>query len=189
MPELQLKALPLLGGFRTVIGETELKELAELTIVSIAIPQHGEEALTSAIAEAYGASMPPPGESTLSTNGKLRFLWTARDQLFVLIDEACPNAADGVSEKLAGKAYTTQQTDNWITLRLAGNKAREALGRICRIDLHPSVFPQGRVARTVMEHMGVIILHELADTFLLLSASSTANSFVHAVETSLQNVS
>ena len=40
-----------------------------------------------------------------------------------------------------------------------------------------------------MEHLGTIIIRTEQDTFLLLSASSSAGSFLHAVETSIRNVS
>jgi len=40
-----------------------------------------------------------------------------------------------------------------------------------------------------MEHMGAIVLRDGPDSFLLLSASSTARSYLHAVEISLRNVS
>ena len=43
-------------------------------------------------------------------------------------------------------------------------------------------------ARTVMEHLGVLILRTGEDDYLLLSASSSAKSFLHAVEVSLTNV-
>ena len=39
-----------------------------------------------------------------------------------------------------------------------------------------------------MEHMGAIIHREGTDRFLLLSASSSARSFLHAVEASLEHV-
>ena len=43
-------------------------------------------------------------------------------------------------------------------------------------------------ARTVMEHMGAMIVHLSGDRFLLLSASSSAQSFLHAVELSYRYV-
>ena len=49
-------------------------------------------------------------------------------------------------------------------------------------------FGDGRVARTVMEHLGVIIHRESDGTYLLMSASSSAESFLHAVETSIKYV-
>lgn len=188
MPELQLKAEPRLGGYQASLGGTELAEVTDLAIVSIAIPLDGEAAFEAALAKAYGADRPAPGRSVLSSDGRTRFLWTAPDQLFALFEDQGPKAADQVRTRLGGKAYVTLQSDNWVALRLAGGRAREALERICPIDLHPSVFAEGRIARTAMEHMGAFVLCEGIHAFLLLSASSSAESFLHAVETSLHNV-
>lgn len=188
MPSPQLKAEPLLGGFHATFEDTDLIEVTELAILSIAIPLDGDAAFASALTKAFGAGVPSPGASTLSSDGRTRFLWMAPDQLFALFENDSPNAAGAMRKKLEGAAYVTLQSDNWVALRLSGNKARDALERICPIDLHPSSFPVGRASRTVMEHMGAIVLNEDANSFLLLSASSSAKSYLHAVETSLQNV-
>jgi len=188
VPSLQLTAEPLLGGFKATFDDTDLSELTTLAIVSIAIPLGGDKAFASALNKAYGASIPPAGGSSLSANGNIRFLWMARDQLFALFEEDSPNAAADMSKALSDTAYVTLQSDNWVVLRLAGSKARDALERICPLDLHPSAFAEGHAARTIMEHMGAILVHETADQFLLLSASSTAKSYLHAVQTSLHNV-
>lgn len=189
MPSLQLEAEPPLGGFRESFDDTELAELADLAIVSLAIPLGGETAFEKALTDAYGATMPKPGQSVMSTDGGTRFLWTAQDQLFALFESSSPDASSDVEKKMGGKAYVTLQSDNWIALRLRGSLARLALERICPIDLHASAFPEGRVARTAMEHMSAFICRDGADSFLLLSASSSAKSFLHAVKTSLENVS
>lgn len=188
MLEIQLKPEPVLGGFHATIEDTVLAEVTELTILSIAVPLDGDADFASALTKAFGAGMPAPGESALSSDGRTRFLWTAPDQLFALFEDDSPDTAGTMRKKLEDTAYVTLQSDNWVVLRLSGNKAREALERICPIDLHPSSFPVGRVSRTVMEHMGAIVLSEDANSFLLLSASSSALSFLHAVKTSLQNV-
>jgi sarcosine oxidase subunit gamma len=185
---LQLEAEPLLGGFYKTIGGTELSEVTDLAIVSIAIPMGGDLAFAGALSNAYGADRPSPGGSSLSADGRVRFLWMAPDQLFALFEDESPSAAATMGEKLDGKAYVTLQSDNWVALRLSGKKTRAALERICPLDLHPNAFQEGRVARTAMEHMGAVILRESEDSFLLLSTSSSATSFLHAVETSLRNV-
>jgi sarcosine oxidase subunit gamma len=187
--DLALKAEPRLGGFHDNVGGTELVEMTDLAIVSIAVPLDGEAAFEAALSKAYGAEKPAPGQSVLSSDGQTRFLWTAPDQLFALFEETSPKAADDVRERLGGAGYVTLQSDNWVALRLTGGMARAALERICPIDLHPSVFTEGLVARTAMEHMGAFVLCEGLHSFLLLSASSSAESFLHAVETSLKNVS
>jgi len=188
VPSLQLEAEPLLGGFRESFDDTELAEMANLAIVSITVPHQGKAALAAVLSDAYGTSLPAPGQSVMSTDGKTRFLWTAQDQLFALFEDPSPNAALDVARKLDGKAYVTLQSDNWVALRLNGSLARSALERICPIDLHTSTFPEHHVARTTMEHMGAFICRDGADSFLLLSASSSAKSYLHAVRTSLQNV-
>ena len=70
-------------------------------------------------------------------------------------------------------------------LELAGPGAIAALERICPLDLHDSAFPVGAAGRTTMEHMSAVIIRTGPDTFLLLSASSSGMSFLHALETSL----
>jgi len=186
--DLTLEAEPPLGGFDETIGATALTELANLAIVSIAIPLGGEAALGAALAEAYGTTIPAPGQSVLSHDSKIRFLWTARDQLFAIFEDPSPNAASDVAQKLNDKAYVTLQSDNWVVLRLEGDLAGSALERICPIDLHDTAFPEGQVARTAMEHMGAFVCRDGDHSFLLLSASSSAKSYLHAVKTSLQNV-
>ena len=72
---------------------------------------------------------------------------------------------------------------------MSGTGVRVALERICPLDLDDQAFPEGRVARTAMEHLSVIILRDGPDSFLLMSPRSSARSFRHAVELSVENVS
>ena len=188
MLDLALEAKPLLGHFEKAYQGAELTEATALEIVSIAIPLGGEAAFVAALSAAFKTKKPEPGESTLSEDGKTRFLWMSPDQLFSLTEKAVSNAEAEVREKLKSSVYVTLQSDSWVGLRLSGPKARAALERICPIDLHPASFPEGCVARTVMEHLGVVIVRESDDGFLLLSASSSAGSFLHAIKTSIENV-
>ena len=56
-----------------------------------------------------------------------------------------------------------------------------SVARICPIDLHADAFGPDHATRTVMEHIGAMILRTGEDAFLLLSARSSAQSFLHAV--------
>ena len=159
-------------------------------IVSLAIPNGGEEALTAALQGTFSIDLPDVGRTAASTRDAATFARLARDQLFALFTPPAddrPTAA--IACALGDTAYLTDQSDSWATLRIAGKNCRAALERICPLDLHPAAFPPGTVARTVMEHLGVIIVCEAADTYLLLSARSSADDFLHAVETSARNVS
>ena len=130
--------------------------------------------------------MPEPGRST--TSGDMRLIWTAPDQILLAFPHENPDAEAHVKAAIGQNGYTTDQTGGWVILDISGPDTLAALERLCPVDLAENVFPEGTAARTVMEHMGAIILRLGADRFLLLSASSSAASFLHAVETSYRNV-
>ena len=188
MSDFTLTARSPLGGVALDFDGVTIVEVTGLAIISIATPHGGEDALAKAAKSAYATGLPAVGHSTLSKTGNARFLGLAKDHAFLLFDDPDGNPLDAVAKEIAETAWLTDQSDSWAMLRVSGSKCRVALERICPIDLHPSAFPQGRVARTLMEHLGVIIMHEEPDTYLLLSARSYASSFLHAVETSVRNV-
>ena len=188
MSEYVLTAQSALDGFVQSFDGVDLAEASGLAVVSIAIPRGGASKLKTAMKSAYGTEFPAPGSVVTSKDGKTKFLGMNLDQAFVIFDHADADAATIVGKRLKDRAYVTLQSDNWVGVRISGNRSRDALERICPIDLHPDVFGIGQVARTVMEHLGVIILREDKDGFLMLSASSSAKSFLHAIETSIHNV-
>lgn len=188
MPDFTLIPAAFLGGHSATFAGTTLAEVSDRALVSIAVPLGGRAALAEALAEAWGADFPDVGATAAAPDAGLRLLGLAADQALAMLPRREGLAAPAVAAALNGTAYVTEQTDAWVILRLAGPRARAALERICPIDLHPDAFPEGRVARTLMEHLGAIVLHEAPDSFLLMSASSSARSFLHAVETSLRNV-
>lgn len=187
MPEFMLTSAPPLAGYDQSFEGVTLSAPADLAIVSIALPLGGEAAAEKAIRTAYGAALPAPGKSVLSKDGSARLVRLSPDAAFVVFTHATPDAEPHVAGKLKGAAYTTDQTDVWTGLEIFGTNARTALERICPIDLHPDAFTEGDAARTTMEHLGTLIIRTGKDTFLLMSASSSAKSFLHAVETSIHN--
>ena len=187
MPDFVLTPSSPLGGFSRDFGPVRLRELTDLAIVSAALPLGAEDAAGAALKKAFGCAVPEPGKSALSKDGRERLLRLAPDQLFILFDHAAPDAEAAIAARLNGAVYTTDQTDGWVALEITGPGCRAALERICPIDLHPKAFAVGQFARTSMEHLGSIILRSDEDTFVLLSASLSAGSFLHAVETSILN--
>ncbi len=185
MADITLHAAPILGTDLT-LGNNRITERDDLALVSVAIPLDGEDTLEGALKQ--GWSLPLPSPNLSATDGETRAMRTAPDQILLLFPHARPDANAHVQARLNGAGYTTDQTDAWIVLELSGPETLPALERICPLDLNTSVFPTGACARTVMEHMGAIILRLDDDRVLLLSARSTAASFLHAVETSFTNV-
>ena len=186
MAEITLEAAPTLGGAEITVGGNRITERADLALVSVATPMGGDDALAMALES--GWSLSPPDPTLSSTAGDTRALRTAPDQILLIFPHATPDAEALVQAKLDGAGYTTDQTDAWVVLELSGPDTHAALERLCPIDLDPTVFPDGAAARTVMEHMGAIILRQGADSFLVMSANSSAGSFLHAVETSYRYV-
>ncbi len=185
MPDFTLTPTSPLKGFDKQFGDIRLREVTDQAILSLATPLGGETALKAAVGSAWGLEMPAPGRSSRADDGKVHLLGLGADQIFILKphDHLQPDAP--VREALNGAGYATDQSDVWAMLEITGPGLRRALERICPLDLHPDAFPVGAVARTMMEHMGAIILRSGEDAFILLAASSSAGSFLHAVETSL----
>ena len=189
MADFTLTSAPPLAGHDDRFGDTRLRAPGDVAIVSVALPLGQEKAAHSAIKAAYGVDLPAPGKSVLAAKGGARLVRLAPDLAFVIFEHAGPDAREVVAAKLDDTAYLTDQTDVWCALELAGPMARPALERICPVDLHPDAFAVDDAARTVMEHLGSLVIRSADDTYLLLSASSSAGSFLHAIETSIENVS
>lgn len=186
MSEYTLFSDPPLAGTNLSIGDVLLKAPKDMALVSIALPLGSEAAAEKAIASAYSTALPAIGKTAAAGDATLMRL--GPDQAFVLFPHPTPDAEREVAGKLKGAAYTTDQTDVWCVLDVSGPDSRTALERICPLDLHDSGFAVGDVARTAMEHLGVIITRTGPDSWRLLSASSSAGSFLHAVEASAKNI-
>ncbi|WP_085891051.1 sarcosine oxidase subunit gamma [Roseovarius litorisediminis] len=187
MPDYTLTSAPPLAGTDITIGGARLTAPADLAVVSIALPLGGEAAAQKAIKTAFGTALPEVGKSAIGKNGA-RLVRLGRDQAFVLFIHATPDAEAVVAARLKGKAYTTDQTDVWCALEISGPDSRAALERICPLDLHPQAFAVDDAARTSMEHLGTLTIRTGENAYLLMSASSSAGSFLHAVETSIKNI-
>lgn len=186
MSDTGLQPVSPLGGYAETLGDVSLSEVTGLGVVAVAPSQGDEPALLSALDTGFGLIWPETGHST--TSGDARLLGMARDQAFLVFPHDGPGALDAVRDKLGEPGWLTDQSDSWAMLRIEGAGVRAALERISMLDLHPDAFAVGMVQRTTMEHLAVIILREEEDTFLLMSPTSSAESFLDAVTTSARNI-
>lgn len=187
MAEFTLVSEPPLAGVDIALGGTRLTAPKDLAIVAMALPLGGEDAALKAIEKGYGAELSAPGKSVVTPKANTRLMRTAPDQAMALFTRAEPVAEAVVAGIVGDALYLTDQTDTLCALELSGPGARAALERICPLDLHPTAFAVDDATRTVMEHLGVFIIRTGEDAYLLVSASSSAGSFLHAVETSMKN--
>ena len=188
MPEFKLVSEPLLGGYSEEFDGTKIEEVSDLAIVSIACPLGGSKRLRSAVSDAWSIDLPRPGTAEVSNESGITLMFMAPDMHFALFRKDDRSPVERVAGELGDAAYCTDQTDNWVALRLSGAHSASALERICPVDVSPGSFPAGSATRTVLEHMGSVVYCESELRYLLLSASSSADSFLHAVETSVKYV-
>lgn len=182
---MKLTAKPALDGFEKDTGDVALKELTDRAIVSLACPNGGKTKLTAAIKKAWGLSWPKVGKVRKAKGVQL--LGLQPDQAFAIFERQNDTPVTDIAKALGGTAYLTDQSDSWVALKITGPGARPALERICMLDLDPKAFPPGKVARTAMEHLGTVITCDAADIYTLLSARSSARSFLHALTVSIDN--
>ncbi len=186
MSEITLNAVSPLKGYHRDFTGVSMVEITDRALVSIAIPIDGEKKLATAFKKSFDIKMPKVGLSTKSKKYEAILLGMQPDLMFLYFDYSGDNADAFISQQLKDAGYYSDQTDSWAMVCLTGPKVRCALERVCSLDLHPDVFTEGKVARTVMEHLGVIIHRTAPDTFILFSARSSARSFLHALETSIR---
>ena len=187
-----LKPLTALDHFSEEMHGISVSEVTDQAIVSMAIPKAKNDAFNKAVKKSFKVERPEIGQFTQSKTNNARFLGLQQDQMFVLFDYEGDRAVEEISTKINSTdqlAYLSDQSDSWVTLRISGDNCLDALERICPLDIHPSAFTVGSVARTSMEHMATIIIHESEGSYLLLSLRSFALSFLHAVTTSIKNIS
>lgn len=187
MANLTLTAESPLSGFEQRFGATKVAEIDGIFLFSVALSLDSESA-RSAVKTTFAADWPAPGKTTESSDGKFRLLGLQNDQIFV-IQHDVEGGYSTIAAPTIDSAYTTDQSDSWTGLSINGPDARDALERICPIDLHPDVFSKGSVTRTSMEYLAVIVVCVDKDHYWLLSPTSSAKSFLHAVETSFNNIS
>ena len=92
-------------------------------------------------------------------------IWLGPDEWLVL---------GGREQDYAEMPAAVDVSANRVCLELSGEGAAEVLARGCALDLHPSVFPPGRCAQTLVARAQVI-LYRTDDAFRLLVRPSFAD--------------
>ena len=183
----ELTAEPILANYSGAFDGVELYEITGRAMLSMAISKNGKDALEQQLKQSYGLVLPVVGQWLSCEPDNTQFLRLQGDLCFVLFDYSGDQALEKFAQSISD-AYLSDQSDSWVMLSLSGGKSREVLERICPIDLHPAAFPPGSVTRTMMEHIGAIVVCETEDRYTLMALRSYAGSFLHALEVSIRNV-
>ena len=189
-----LSASSPLDGHCTIVDGASLLEVSPRSIVSVS-PFTGSEVEFNAAIDKLFNSADPSVIKAVELTGKNAcvLLPSAHSQWFLCFDGEVPDPVAKASNLLGGmtsnQVAMTDQSDAWVILELTGPLIHLTLERICPIDCSSPAMPIGTTARTIIEHIGTIILRRPDDDngnpcFWLMSARSSAASFLQVIASS-----
>lgn len=111
-------------------------------------------------ARVLGVALPARPGTWVATPGGGRVVWLGPDEWLVLDPTTTPwDLEPRLREALApaGGAAVDVSAQR-VVLELSGPLARDLLAAGCAVDTHPSVFPAGRAAQTLLAQAGVVLL-------------------------------
>lgn len=166
---------PAEGLLPVSIGAMTLAEAPAQKITSIAPWPGGVAPVSTALQAAVGLGFPVPGSTAVA--GAARIVWAGMDLAFLIGAEA-PDLPD---------AAVTDQSDGWVSLTLTGPGAEAVLARLVPLDLRPAAFGEGAAAKTLLNHMPLLIWRQ-AKGFALLTFRSMARTAVAEIAEAMQLV-
>lgn len=135
------------------------------TQITALAPYPGQQ---DALHEQLGG-FPQPGE--ILTLGALRLVWAGRDLAFAF--------GDGLPDGLNAHCAMSDQSDGWSGFEFQGAEAEVLLSRRLPFDLRNMDAPS--VARSVMDHIPVLVIRWASDRFEIWVWRSMDHSFVQQI--------
>ncbi len=182
-----------LDGHCTIVDGASLFEVSPRSIVSVSPYQGNEKDFDAAIDRIFN-NVYPSATNACEISGKNACILmpSSHSQWFLCFDDEVPDpeakARNLLGRIISNQVAITDQSDAWVILALTGPLIYRTLERICPIDCSPRAMPIGTTARTVIQHLGAIILRRPDDNgnpcFWLMSARSSAISFLHVITSS-----
>ncbi len=160
-------------------------EFGDFELMQVMARRGTWSATGQACKEAYGQAAPARPQA-VEADGAL-LIWSGPDQFLVLSARtAGGNSAMGTARSaFAGMASLSEQSDGRSLIRVTGPRARDMLAKVCSLDLHPAVFPDGAAAATSIDHTSVNLWRGQDDggaaVFYLLVFSTFAESLWHTL--------
>ena len=188
MHDYILRAVNILEDYESEINGIKISEIKNKEIYALAIKEKNEKKATMSLLKHFDAQMPLVGKGSVSEKYNLKILRLSADQLFLFFDNKNLTDVQNTFKNLYDSFFITEQTDAWCGLKVSGKNIEECLIRVSPIDISLENFPVNAFAKTMMEHLGTIMIRSHKQEFELFSASSSARSFLHAVETSARYI-
>jgi sarcosine oxidase subunit gamma len=101
----------------------------------------------------------PVRPNEISQNEFLTILWLGPDEWLLVTQQSRANQVSSALREAWRTLHVavTDLSDGQTLLFLSGANARDVLQAGCSLDLHPSVFKEGRCAQTAMAKAGIIL--------------------------------
>ena len=183
-----LEKLSALEGAEHEFDGVSVSEVADKSLVMVAIPRGTLANVESSIKKSCGLTIPKMQQSSESSDSSITLWRLQNNQVLAYFSYDGDDSESYLKTKFNASAYYTDQSDTWAMIRVKGPRSRDVLERICPINIDKDVFSVGNVSRTVMEHIGTIIFRDEDDSYVLLTMRSFGRSMLHAIEVSAKNV-
>lgn len=112
--------------------------------------------LTAAIETAFGLALPEPSKAVIG-RGDVAAYPIAPETWLITAPANDTGFLSRLSEAAGSAASIVDQSHGKAALRISGPQVRDALDKICRLDLHPRTFPAHACGVTQIAHVAVLI--------------------------------
>ena len=184
MTEYRLNAKAALGQAGAEVSCARLVEETEMALIAMTTRNGKAQAMATAFKKHFGC--PPPAATGAVSAGNMTVMASALDQVFVTAAMPPQKLEQTLAASFGACATLTDQSDGWARLALTGARAHDTLERLSMVNLHPAHFAQGSVARTVFEHINVIVMRDKPKRgetlrYVILTPRSSAEDLLHAL--------
>ena len=179
----RLSARPALDGFARTLGDTTLRVLPDMRIVSLAVADDRQAAFEQAVQTLYTLTPPRVGYAAVTQDQRYRLIGAAPEQYLLLATER--DLFLNAATQLNHTAFLTDQSDAWVILELTGSHSRDVLSRSCMLDLHPVAFAIHQSTRTLIEQISAYLTRTGEHRYLVQIPRSSADSLAQALDNTL----
>ena len=188
MAEHRLKPITQLGGDQprkdSFQGLT-LTERTDTALASLSARQGNPSGFQAAEKALFGFDLPAPART--ASGGDYTAIWTGPDQWFIEASFATHEDIAPILKKGFGDtASITEQTDGWGGFDLEGPGVLSVFEILSNLDF--GKLPSGGASRTVIEHLGcILVCREAGARYTVYGGRSSAASLHHALVTAAKS--
>lgn len=162
-----------------------ITERTDTALASLSARQGKLAEFHAAASAFFGFDLPAPARS--ATGGVFTAIWTGPEQWFIEAPFATHEDIAPILKKGFGDtASITEQTDGWGGFDLEGEGVLSVFELLSNLDL--GKLPSGGASRTVIEHLGCILVCRAAGkSYTVYGGRSSAASLHHALVTAAKS--